>query len=225
VISWIGSFFRQTTIHEITPNGESRTRWQSQEKKMFDQRKIVNNALLLSALLVSTTTLSCSQAKRGSTNNQSNAATPGQTKLPPETNSKLPVQAGALNPGEANGSYTAKGETVALKYAYAGRGERFGGESIIVLLTDKPIPPEALAEELKSQTMLGDEKVRGLEYVFSKDGYWVRFHPSQYQESRVSPLKDYSVENDVVKGSDEDKGDLTDGKYSRSVKFVARISK
>jgi hypothetical protein len=114
---------------------------------------------------------------------------------------------------------------VVLKYAYAGRGKRFGEESVIVLLTDQPIPPEAVADEIKSQTMLIDKKIRGLEYVFSKDGYWVRFHPSQYQESKSGTLKDYSLENDVVKGTDEDSGDLTDGKYKRSVKFVAPISR
>ena len=190
---------------------------------MLDRRKVVTNLLFVSGLLLLATTFSCSLGKRSSTNNQSNTATQGQSKPQTET-AKPQVEPGALNPGEATGSYTAKGETVALKYAYAGRGERFGSESIIVLLTDKPIPPEALADEIKSQTMFGDEKIRGLEYVFSKDGYWVRFHPSQYQESS-SPLKDYSVENDIVKGSDEDKGDLTDGKYSRSVKFVATISK
>ncbi|HJZ82919.1 MAG TPA: hypothetical protein VKD91_21310, partial [Pyrinomonadaceae bacterium] len=68
-------------------------------------------------------------------------------------------------------------------------------------------------------------KIRGLEYAIMKDGYWVRYHPSQYQESKSPALKDYSVENDIVKGSDEEKGDFTDGKYSRSVKFVAAISK
>jgi hypothetical protein len=127
--------------------------------------------------------------------------------------------------GEATGSYTANGETVVLKYAYAGRGQRFGEESIIVLVTDQPIPPDAVADEIKSQTMLLDKKIRGLEYVFSKDGYWVRFHPSQYQESKSAQLKEYSVGNDVVKGADEDSGDLTDGKYKRSVRFVATISK
>jgi hypothetical protein len=191
---------------------------------MPDKRKIVTNSLLVSGLLLSATALSCSLGKRSTTNNQSNTPTPAPSKPQTET-TKPQVEPGALNPGEATGSYTAKGETVALKYAYAGRGERFGSEGIIVLLTDKPIPPEALADEIKSQTMLLDGKIRGLEYVFSKDGYWVRFHPSQYQESQSSSLKDYSVENDIVKGSDDDKGDLTDGKYSRSVKFVAKISK
>ena len=132
---------------------------------------------------------------------------------------------GTLRVGEASGTYTAKGETVALKYAYAGRAQRFGEDSLVILLTDKEIPSEALAEEIKSQAMLLDGKLRGLEYVISKDGYWVRFHPSQYQESKTSSLKDYQVSNDVVTGRDEDNGDLTDGRYQRSVKFVAAISK
>lgn len=191
---------------------------------MLNKRKIITNSLLVSGLLLSVNAVSCSKGKPPPTNSQSNTATQRQS-TPQNETAPPQVAPGALNPGEATGSYTAKGETVALKYAYAGRGERFGSESIIVLLTDKPIPPEALAEEIKSQTMFSDEKIRGLEYVFSKDGYWVRFHPSQYQESTSTPLRDYSVENDVVKGADEDKGDLSDGKYSRSVKFVARISK
>jgi len=136
-----------------------------------------------------------------------------------------PAEAGALRPGEASGSYTAKGETVDLKYAYAGRAQRFGSESVVILITDKEIPASALAEEIKSQTMMLDGKIRGLEYAIMNDGYWVRYHPGQYQESKHGGLKDYSVENDVVKGGDEDKGDLTSGKYSRTVKFVAAITK
>jgi hypothetical protein len=190
---------------------------------MFDRRKIVIQLLLVCCLLLLATAVSCT-GKLSSTNKPANTNTTTQQSTPQAETAKPQVEPGALSPGQATGSYTAKGETVALKYAYASRGERFGSESIIVLLTDKPIPPEALAEEIKSQTMLLDEKIRGLEYVFMKDSYWVRFHPGQYQQSS-SLLKDYSVEDDIVKASDEDKGDLTDGKYSRSVKFVAKITK
>ena len=136
-----------------------------------------------------------------------------------------PVQQGDLQIGEASGSYTAKGEVVELKYAYAGRGVRFGNESVIILVTDKPIPPDAIAEEIKSQTMLQNEQLRGLEYVIDKDGLWVRFHPGQYQESTNKPLKEYSVEGDVVRGVDDNSSDLSVGKYARSVKFVAAIVK
>jgi hypothetical protein len=127
--------------------------------------------------------------------------------------------------GEASGSFTVKGETFTLKYAYAGRAQRFGSEAIVILLTDQEIPAAALAEEIKDQTMLLDNKIHGLEYAIMKDGYWVRYHPGQYQESKGPTLKDYVVENDVVKGSDEEKSELSDGKYTRSVKFVAAISK
>lgn len=151
------------------------------------------------------------------------SSTPVPQSAPPQTQSS--TAPGDLQVGQASGTYTAKGETIELKYAYAGRGERFGNESIIILLTDKPIPPEAVAEEIKSQTLLQDEKIRGLEYVIDKDGMWVRYHPSQYQESTSNQLKEYVVEGDVVRGIDENDGHISDGKYSRSVKFVAAITK
>jgi hypothetical protein len=135
------------------------------------------------------------------------------------------TEPGALRPGEASGSCTARGETVELKYAYAGRGKRFGNDATIVLITDKPIPPESVANEIESQTLLYGGTIKGLEYVVDKDGYWVRFHPSQYQVSKSNQLVDFTIEGDVVRGSDEDKGELTDGKYSRAVKFVATIIK
>lgn len=136
-----------------------------------------------------------------------------------------PTQPGELQPGQASGTYTAKGEVVELKYAYAGRGVRFSTESLIILLTDKPIPAEAVADEIKAPTLLEGEKIRGLEYVIDDNGMWVRFHPSQYQESGTNKLKEYKVENGIVRGIDENDGSLTDGKYSRSVKFVAAIIK
>ena len=186
---------------------------------MHHRRKLATVFLLVAGCLLLLNAASCSGSKTSAPANQSNT----QPKSAPQTETAQPkVEPGVLKPGEASGSYTAKGETVELKYAYAGRGTRFGSESIIVLVTDKPIPAEALAEEIKSQPMFYDGKIRGLEYVFMKDSYWVRFHPSQYQESS-SLLKDYAVENNIVKGSDQDKGSMTDGKYSRSVKFAAVI--
>jgi hypothetical protein len=135
------------------------------------------------------------------------------------------TEPGALRPGEATGSYTARGETVELKYAYAGRGKRFGNDATIVLITDKPIPAESVASEIESQKLLESGEIKGLEYVVDKDGYWVRFHPSQYQESKSNELLEFKIEGDVVRGSDHDKGELTDGKYSRTVKFAATIIK
>ena len=186
---------------------------------MFEPRKLFSIFSLAFCLSLLVTALGCS-GQRSSTNATPTPATQQQTKNEP---SPTPNKSSAAA-GQATGSYTANGETVELKYAYAGRGQRFNEESIIVLVTDIPIPTDAVAEEIKSQTMLLDKKIRGLEYVFSKDGYWVRYHPGQYQESKPGTIKEYSVENDVVKGNDEDPGDFTNGKYKRSVKFVATIS-
>jgi hypothetical protein len=136
-----------------------------------------------------------------------------------------PAQAGELQPGQATGTYTAKGQTVELKYAYAGHAVRFGDESLVVLLTDQPIPAEAVAEEIKSTPLLEGEKIRGLEYVIDENSMWVRFHPSQYQESGSNKLKEYKVENGIVRGVDENTSEFSDSRYARSVKFVAAIAK
>ena len=190
---------------------------------MFHPTNIIRLLLVFSLLTI----WSCS-AKRSTQSNTNNApATARVTETPKATTeaAKPPAEAGALKVGEASGSFTVKGETFTLKYAYAGRAQRFGSEAVVILLTDQEIPAAALAEEIKDQTMLLDNKIHGLEYAIMNDGYWVRYHPGQYQESKGPTLKDYVVENDVVKGSDEEKSELSDGKYTRSVKFVAAISK
>ena len=191
---------------------------------MFHPTNIIRLLLVLSLLTI----WSCS-AKQSTQSNANNApATTSrvtETPKPAIEPAQPPAEAGALKVGEASGSFTVKGETFTLKYAYAGRAQRFGSEAIVILLTDQEIPAAALAEEIKDQTMLLDNKIHGLEYAIMKDGYWVRYHPGQYQESKGPTLKDYVVENDVVKGSDEEKSELSDGKYTRSVKFVAAISK
>lgn len=182
--------------------------------------------LLVCALCFGLTVLSlaCSAKETTTTNvNQSGPAEAKQASSTPET--KPAAQPGELQPGQASGSYTAKGEKVELKYCYAGRAKRFGTESLVVLITENPIPADAVAEELKSTPLLEGEKLRGLEYVIDETSMWVRFHPGQFQESSGNKLKDYKVENDMVRGFDDNDGSLTDGKYSRSVKFVAAIRK
>lgn len=184
------------------------------------------NRLLVCFLLFTVGLSACSYNQTSPTNqsaqsnNQPSPAQPTATAAP-----SAPAPADGLQPGQASGSYTAKGEVVELKYAYAGRAERFGTESLVVLVTENPIPPAAVAEEIKSTAMLEGEKVRGLEYVLDENSMWVRFHPGQYQESTSNKLKEYKVENGVVRGNDENDGSLTDGKYKRSVKFVAALTK
>ena len=186
------------------------------------------NRLFVCALsfTIATTISGCSFNKQSPTDSSNQPAQSENKQSPAKAETtQPPARAGELQPGQASGTYTAKGEVVELKYAYAGRGVRFGSESLIILLTDKPIPPEAVAEEIKSTPLLEGDKSRGLEYVIDENGMWVRFHPSQYQESGSNKLKEYKVENDIVRGVDEDDNNLSDGKYSRSVKFVAAINK
>ena len=191
-------------------------------------RRLITSALFFA---MAATIPACSFKKEAPTSeaNQSGQRVSQQSPTNPETTKPPtqapPTQAGDLQPGQASGSYSAKGEVVELKYAYAGRAERFGSESLIVLVTDKPIPPEAVAEEIKSTPLLEGEKIRGLEYSIEENNLWVRYHPSQYQESGTNNLKEYKVENNIVRGVDENSGSLSNGKYSRSVKFVATIMK
>ena len=170
----------------------------------------------------------CSMNKQPATNQTTNqsaqtVATPAPVApAPPQT---APAQPGELQLGQASGTYTAKGEVVELKYCYAGRAKRFGDESLVVLVTEKPIPPDAVAEEIKSTPLLEGEKIRGLEYVLDENSMWVRYHPGQYQESSSNKLKEYKVVNDIVRGFDDNDGDLNGGKYARKVKFAATIAK
>ncbi len=187
------------------------------------------NRLLVSALsfTIAVTIVACSSNKQlpaSETSNQSAQSGGKQSPARPET-TQPQAKPGDLQPGQASGTYAAKGEVVELKYAYAGRAERFGSESLVVLVTDKPIPPEAVAEEIKSTPLLEGDKIRGLEYVIDENSMWVRFHPSQYQESSSNKLKEYKVENEIVRGVDENDGSLSNGRYVRSVKFVAAITK
>ncbi len=183
------------------------------------------NRLFVSACCVAVVVLvnACGLHKQSQTSESTNQ--PAQAAKESPAKPAAPTNPGELQPGQASGTYTAKGEVVELKYSYAGRAERFGTDSLVVLVTDKPIPPEALAEEIKSATMLEGGKIRGLEYVFDDNGMWVRYHPSQYQESSSNKLKEYKVENGIVRGIDDNAGNLSDGKYARSVKFVATIAK
>jgi hypothetical protein len=167
----------------------------------------------------------CGLHKSSSSESSTNQSAQAPSSESGATQPAPPVNAGELQPGQASGTFKAQGEVVELKYSYAGRAERFGTDSLVVLVTDKPIPPEALAEEIKSATMLEGEKIRGLEYVIDGNGMWVRYHPGQYQESSSNKLKEFKEENGIVRGIDDNDGDLSNGKYPRSVKFVAVVGK
>lgn len=185
------------------------------------------NRLLVSTLCVALAITACGFNKEAPTNLSTNQPTAQNTTKdsPAKTEATSTPSAGELQPGQASGTYTAKGAVVELKYAYAGRAVRFGTESLVVILTEKPLAADAVTEEIKNSTLLESEAIRGLEYVIDENSMWVRYHPGQYQESGSNKLKDYKVENGVVRGVDENDGDLSDGKYARKVKFVAAIAK
>lgn len=129
---------------------------------------------------------------------------------------------GALREGEASGTVIDAGETVTITYAYAGHGVQFGEDAVVLLLTDTPVAPEALAKAFGEDGEF-PSGVRGLEYKVGK-GFWVMYHPGAFQTSGINTLKDYSVENGVVKGRDEDSTNFDGKDYKRSVSFVARLT-
>lgn len=46
-----------------------------------------------------------------------------------------------LREGEASGTIVDEGQSITLKYAYAGHGEQFNEPAIVILLTETPIAP------------------------------------------------------------------------------------
>jgi hypothetical protein len=149
---------------------------------------------------------------------------PGQGKRASQPAKQPASEPSALREGEASGTIIDEGQTVPIKYAYAGRGEQFGEEAIVLLLTDRPIPPEALIKGMANPSELFSDVIRGLEYKVGKR-FWVMFHPSHFQTSGINTPKDYSVADGVVKGHDEDATDFSGKEYKRSVRFVARLPK
>jgi hypothetical protein len=185
---------------------------------------------MLVLLLVLT---SCSIKQTSSNSNQSGQPAAANQPSQPAQPAAAPQPsqpAGAVKPiselkeGEASGTIVLAGETITLKYAYAGHGERFGEEAVVFLLTEAPIAPQALSKafEKSNSFTIFPEDTRGLEYNVGK-GFWVMYHPGRFQASGSNTLKDYLVENGVVRGRDEDSTEFFGKEYKRSVSFVARL--
>lgn len=161
----------------------------------------------------------CSTKDPASNNNSGKA--PSAVNQPGQPSQQQASAPGALREGEASGTIIVEGQTVTLKYAYAGHGKMFGEDAVLLLVTDTPISAEAQAKAFEEYGQF-PEGARGLQYKVGK-GFWVRYHPGNFQTSGINTLKDYSVENGAVKGRDED-GTTFDGKeYKRSVSFVAAL--
>lgn len=172
---------------------------------------------LIAVLLLVLT--ACSTTQTPSNSNQ-----PGQPAAANQPGQPAPAAKpqGALQEGEASGTIVDEGQTITLKYAYAGQGEQFNEPAVVILLTETPIAPDVLAKAFEDSFGIFPRDNKGLEYKVGK-GFWVMYHPSGFQTSGINTLKDYSVENGVVRGRDEDSTRFSDNDYKRSVSFVARV--
>jgi len=178
-------------------------------------------ALFLFALSACSTSESGNKNQPGTASKPSGSATqPAAPAAPAASAAAKPV--GDLKEGEASGSIVDEGQTINLKYAYAGHTEMFSEDAIVVLVTENPIAPDALAKAFEDKFGIFPRDNKGLEYKVGK-GFWVMYHPSGFQTSGINTLKDYSVENGVVKGRDEDSTNFNDKDYKRAVSFVARV--
>jgi hypothetical protein len=176
--------------------------------------------LTIGFVLLLAIALSACSTKQPSSNTSSSSQS-GQSKESREASQPTASPQGTLREGEASGTVVDAGETVALKYAYAGHGVQFGEDAVVLFLTDTPVPPEVLAKAFEDEEF--PSGARGLEYKVGK-GFWVGYHPGAFQTSGLNTLKDYSVENGVVKGRDEDSTNFDGKDYKRSVSFVARLT-
>lgn len=161
----------------------------------------------------------CSTTQTTSNNNQPTQPAAANQPNQPSTAAK---PQGALQEGEASGTIVDEGQTITLKYAYAGHGEQFNEPAVIILLTETPIAPDVLAKAFEDSFGIFPRDNKGLEYKVGK-GFWVMYNPSGFQTSGINTLKDYSVENGVVRGRDEDSTEFSGKTYKRSVSFVARV--
>lgn len=156
---------------------------------------------------------------------QSANGNPGK---PPEKSNSEPPHSTTLKTGAASGTFTADGQTFTVKYAYADRLPRSNDASIkdvVVLVTDKPVPKEALAGEMQNSVLMFKGEIHGIQYrIFKQEGgFAFTIYPGSISSSVTASLKEFSVEGNAVKGRDEDSFTFFDKKYSRALSFVATL--
>jgi len=154
------------------------------------------------------------------TNNNQPAATPSSSQ---PTSAPSPSALSSLKVGEASGSIIVGSEIIPLKYAYATTGEMFNEPAVVVMVSETEMTTEALDKALASSfSVFFPSDNKGLEYKVGK-GFWVMYHPSSFQTSGINTFKEYSVENGIVRGHDEDTTNFDGKDYKRSVSFAAKI--
>lgn len=170
------------------------------------------------AVLLLVALAACSTQQTPSNSNQ-----PGQPAVAPQASQPTAATKppGTLQEGEAAGTIVDEGESITLKYAYAGHTKMFKEDAVGILLTEAPLTPQDV-EKAFGEYGSFPRTTRGLHYNVG-EGFWVKYNPSGFQTSGINTLKDYSVENGVVRGRDEDSTNFDGKEYKRSVSFVARL--
>jgi hypothetical protein len=206
-----------------TSNACSTPNLLTRDKHLQNKSRTQGDHLKRTITFVLLLVLSACSTKQTSNNNQPAPAPVAPVAGQPGQPSASAKPIDALKEGEASGSIVAEGQTINVKYAYAGHGEMFKEDAIVVLLTEAPIAPDVLANAFKESFGIFPRDNKGLEYKVSSQAFWVMYHPNGFQTSGINTLKDYSVENGIVKGRDEDTTNFSGSDYKRSVSFVARV--
>src|SRR5262249_35454765 len=138
--------------------------------------------------------------------NSNQSATPSAPKsnqpatAPSSTQPTVPSDLSSLKVGQASGSIVVGSEIIPLKYAYATTGEMFEEPAVVVMVSETEITDEALNKALASSfSVFFPSDNKGLEYKVGK-GFWVMYHPGNFQTSGINTFKEYSVENSIVRG-------------------------
>ena len=98
----------------------------------------------------------------------------------------------------------------------------FDEPAVLLLLTETPLAEQALAKFFDEKYGFFPNDTNGLQYKVGT-GFWVMYHPGSLQTSGINTLKEWSVENGIVKGRDEYQDDFDNKIYKRSVTFLARV--
>ena len=176
--------------------------------------------LLAACSTQSTQTNSNKSASPTAGNNNQPTATPSSTQ---PTSAPSPSALSSLKVGEASGSIVVGSETIPLKYSYATTGTMFDEPAVVVMVTETEMTAEAINKALDSSFSVSfPSDNKGLEYKVGK-GFWVMYHPDNFQTSGINTFKEYSVENGIVRGHDEETTNFDGKDYKRSVSFVAKI--
>jgi len=99
----------------------------------------------------------CSLHQPASQSANGNSGRPPEKPTSEQPHSGQPYSGPSLKAGEASGTFTADGQTFAVKYAYADRLPRSNDanlKDVVVLVTDKPVPKEALAGEMQNSILM-----------------------------------------------------------------------